>query len=461
MHVRACVHARLAAAHQQSHRHHPCCLHCRSPGADVSKLEAAAAAGGKAAATKGVARSDAVLVVKNLPYSASEAELEAMFGAVGKQWGALPGARPGQACPPFPSAVPFPSPPCRLLASFCGPPVPLHPPTLPPDPASLPPVQARWGGWCCRQRARWRWWSTWSHRSVHFAKKDLHAAAGAAAAAAAAEAAADWQQQQQHSTRASRVPTSPLAPSRCPASTPPLLLRVAQDARRAFKALAYKRYQHVPLYLEWAPKGIFSSPPAPRAAAAGKGAAVAAATAAGGKVDGAKEGKGAGELLTGVAEAQAEEVGGGGAGPVAGEQHRMRSSNWCLKPQPLPCALSRQPAGRHPACAASSPLAALTLHFAFSVTATTDSPSREAILYACQKTGLGPRLYAYSLGCLFSLMHRWSLLPSTSKKLAWPLACTLTLNHHRLLVVRAGRILLNLRQKPGVGHRRGSPEQAL
>ena len=40
-----------------------------------------------------------------------------------------------------------------------------------------------------------------------------------------------------------------------------------QDARRAFKALAYKRYQHVPLYLEWAPKGIFSSPPKPREAA--------------------------------------------------------------------------------------------------------------------------------------------------------------------------------------------------
>jgi multiple RNA-binding domain-containing protein 1 len=30
------------------------------------------------------------------------------------------------------------------------------------------------------------------------------------------------------------------------------------DARKAFKSLAYKRYQHVPLYLEWAPRGIFS-----------------------------------------------------------------------------------------------------------------------------------------------------------------------------------------------------------
>jgi multiple RNA-binding domain-containing protein 1 len=32
----------------------------------------------------------------------------------------------------------------------------------------------------------------------------------------------------------------------------------AADARRAFKKLAYTRYQHVPLYLEWAPLGIFT-----------------------------------------------------------------------------------------------------------------------------------------------------------------------------------------------------------
>lgn len=32
------------------------------------------------------------------------------------------------------------------------------------------------------------------------------------------------------------------------------------DARRAFKGLAYKRFQHVPLYLEWAPADIFSAP---------------------------------------------------------------------------------------------------------------------------------------------------------------------------------------------------------
>ena len=31
------------------------------------------------------------------------------------------------------------------------------------------------------------------------------------------------------------------------------------DARRAFKSLAYKRFQNVPLYLEWAPAGIFNA----------------------------------------------------------------------------------------------------------------------------------------------------------------------------------------------------------
>ncbi len=35
-----------------------------------------------------------------------------------------------------------------------------------------------------------------------------------------------------------------------------------QDARSAFRALAYKKYQFVPLYLEWAPRDIFS-PSAP------------------------------------------------------------------------------------------------------------------------------------------------------------------------------------------------------
>lgn len=31
---------------------------------------------------------------------------------------------------------------------------------------------------------------------------------------------------------------------------------VATDARRAFKRLAYTRFQHVPLYLEWAPMKV-------------------------------------------------------------------------------------------------------------------------------------------------------------------------------------------------------------
>lgn len=91
-----------------------------------------------------------------------------------------------------------------------------------------------------------------------------------------------------------------------------------QDARRAFKALAYKRFQHVPLYLEWAPKGIFSSPPPPRpapcvavAAAAGSGKSGSGKAAAGGgkaAAGGGKDGAAAGELLTGLAEAQADDV---------------------------------------------------------------------------------------------------------------------------------------------------------
>ncbi len=31
------------------------------------------------------------------------------------------------------------------------------------------------------------------------------------------------------------------------------------DARAAFRGLAYKRFQHVPLYLEWAPADIFTT----------------------------------------------------------------------------------------------------------------------------------------------------------------------------------------------------------
>jgi hypothetical protein len=45
-------------------------------GVNVGALEAAAAASGKAAATQSIARSGSALLVKNLPYSASEAELQ-------------------------------------------------------------------------------------------------------------------------------------------------------------------------------------------------------------------------------------------------------------------------------------------------------------------------------------------------------------------------------------------------
>jgi multiple RNA-binding domain-containing protein 1 len=41
------------------------------------------------------------------------------------------------------------------------------------------------------------------------------------------------------------------------------------DARKAFKGLAYKRYKHVPMYVEWAPRGIFSDDAPRRSATAG------------------------------------------------------------------------------------------------------------------------------------------------------------------------------------------------
>jgi hypothetical protein len=41
----------------------------------------------------------------------------------------------------------------------------------------------------------------------------------------------------------------------------------ASAARSAFRALAYRRLQHVPLYLEWAPAGIFAGPAAVAASA--------------------------------------------------------------------------------------------------------------------------------------------------------------------------------------------------
>ena len=55
-------------------------------GAAVDLLESAASAAGKGSQQhqRAVARSETVLLVKNLPYSATEAELEALFGALGK-----------------------------------------------------------------------------------------------------------------------------------------------------------------------------------------------------------------------------------------------------------------------------------------------------------------------------------------------------------------------------------------
>lgn len=52
-----------------------------------------------------------------------------------------------------------------------------------------------------------------------------------------------------HSLPPSLPPPSSL--TRCLSPSPSLAL-----PRRAFKGLAYKRFQHVPLYLEWAPLGV-------------------------------------------------------------------------------------------------------------------------------------------------------------------------------------------------------------
>ena len=52
-------------------------------GVDVEALEGAAAASGKAAAQKHIERSGTALLVKNLPYTASEAELQVcIFGGI-------------------------------------------------------------------------------------------------------------------------------------------------------------------------------------------------------------------------------------------------------------------------------------------------------------------------------------------------------------------------------------------
>eukprot|EP00887_Chlorella_sp_A99_P005214 scaffold1.g5214.t1 len=164
-------------------------------GADVGKLEEAAAAAGRAAATKAVPRSDSVLLVKNLPFSATLGELESLFGTVALSWpGISSRARAGAG--PLGRVV---LPPTKTLAL------------------------------------------------VEFLEQ--------------------------------------------------------QDARRAFKALAYKRFQHVPLYLEWAPKAIFAGPPPPKAPR--PAAAAGAKAAAGGKASARAAGAAAG-LAAAAAPADAD-----------------------------------------------------------------------------------------------------------------------------------------------------------
>ncbi|KAK9806736.1 hypothetical protein WJX72_000950 [[Myrmecia] bisecta] len=76
--------------------------------------------------------------------------------------------------------------------------------------------------------------------------------------------------------------------------------REAGEARRAFKSLAYKRFHHVPIYLEWAPQGIFrADAPLAEPADAGKKPLAEDAAGDGGEVvDPA--------LITGVAEVDDE-----------------------------------------------------------------------------------------------------------------------------------------------------------
>ena len=52
-------------------------------GVSIEALERAAAASGKASAVRSVARSGTALLVKNLPFTADEDELAAMFGRCG------------------------------------------------------------------------------------------------------------------------------------------------------------------------------------------------------------------------------------------------------------------------------------------------------------------------------------------------------------------------------------------
>lgn len=87
---------------------------------------------------------------------------------------------------------------------------------------------------------------------------------------------------------------------------------VCRYRRRAFKALAYTRFQRVPLYLEWAPAQVFSRPAPGAAAAASSGTTDASAP-----TDGA--GAGAGDAPAGASAAGAGTSAAAGAGGGAGE----------------------------------------------------------------------------------------------------------------------------------------------
>ena len=87
--------------------------------------------------------------------------------------------------------------------------------------------------------------------------------------------------------------------------------------RRAFKALAYTRFQRVPLYLEWAPAQVFSRP-AP-------GAAPAAADSAQANGDGAGAGAGAAAAATAPATDGATAASGAGGGEVEGTEEDRKT----------------------------------------------------------------------------------------------------------------------------------------
>lgn len=92
---------------------------------------------------------------------------------------------------------------------------------------------------------------------------------------------------------------------------------MAADARRAFRALAYKRLHHVPLYLEWAPASIFAAaPPA---------AGVRAKPEVGTTANGAGEEEG-GRAAAAVAAAAADGADGGDAAD-AGESATIYVKN--------------------------------------------------------------------------------------------------------------------------------------